>query len=424
MTVLLLLLAEILVYFTVLAGLFRARHVLGIGAFICALGAFHFFETYLAATLYVRVPFDIVLSPGSSVLFVGKLFMLLLLYIREDAVAVRQPIYGLLLANLVIVVLTGIMREHAVVAPIGGQVADYGFLQEMGGLMVWGTTMLFGDSILIVLLYERLAGLRGWPGLRIFASAATVLTLDQLGFYLALWLLFDAPLAVLVGGWVAKMASAAVFSTLCALYLRVFERRGNARPARRLWDVFDILTYRERYETLLKEALQDGLTGLPDRRAFDREAGGFVEDALARRRSVSVLVIDIDGFKSVNDRLGHTAGDLVLRGVAAKIRACGPTGKQRCYRYGGDEFVILCEGAAHDEAMQWAEWLRREVTDEDLVAAGRGLTVSIGVATGPDDGRDPQSLFDCADGRLYAAKRSGRDRIVGADPPRPTVVGL
>lgn len=421
---LLLLFAEVVVYFAALAALFRARHVRGIGAFICALGAFHFFETYLAATLYVRVPFDIVLSPGSSVLFVGKLFMLLLLYIREDAVAVRQPIYGLLLANLIIVALTAMMRQHALIAPIGGELPDYKFMQEMGGLMVWGTTLLFIDCILIVLLYERLAALRNRPTLRIFASAAAVLTLDQLGFYLALRFLFDAPLDVLVGGWVAKMASAALFSGLCGLYLRLFEQDGKARPRRRLWDVFDLLTYRERYETLLKESFLDGLTGLPDRRAFDREAAGFIEDALKRRRAVSVLVIDIDHFKAVNDRFGHTAGDIVLRGVAAKIRACGPADRLRCFRFGGDEFVILGEGVGHPEALQRAEQLRLEVTDEDLVIGGRPLTVSIGIATGPRDGRDLQSLFDCADRRLYEAKHAGRDRIIGSDPPRPAAIGL
>lgn len=425
MTEVLLLLTEVVVYFAALATLFRARHVLGIGAFICALGAFHFFETYLAATLYVRVPFDIVLSPGSSVLFVGKLFMLLLLYIKEDAVAVRQPIYGLFPANLLIVGLTAMMRQHAVVAPIGGQTPDYAFMQEMGGLMIWGTTLLFVDCILIVLLYERLAALRKWPALRIFASAAVVLTFDQLGFYLALLVLFDAPTDVLVGGWVAKMASAAVFSVLCGLYLRLFERDGRARASRRLWDVFDLLTYRERYETLLKESFRDSLTGLPDRRAFDREGTAFVAETLLRRRPVSVLVVDIDHFKAVNDRFGHSAGDIVLKGVASRIAACSPDQGKRCFRYGGEEFVMLCDGVGHDQALLRAERVRREVMDVDLVIGGRPLTVSIGVATGPQDGRDLQSLFDCADRRLYEAKRAGRDQIKGAEAGRSAAaVGL
>ncbi len=88
----LLLAAQAIMYFAVLAGLFRARHRHGIGAFFCALGVMHFLETYLASVLYVPLPFGIVASPGSTVLFSGKLMLLLLVYIREDAVVVRQPI--------------------------------------------------------------------------------------------------------------------------------------------------------------------------------------------------------------------------------------------------------------------------------------------------------------------------------------------
>ena len=88
----LLLAADALIYFAVLAALFRARHRIGIGAFFCALGVMHFLETYLVSIVYVVLPFGIVASPGSTVLFTGKLMLLLLVYIREDAVVVRQPI--------------------------------------------------------------------------------------------------------------------------------------------------------------------------------------------------------------------------------------------------------------------------------------------------------------------------------------------
>ena len=95
-TNLLLLGGDALLYFAVLTALFRARHRLGIGAFFCALGVMHFIETYLASIFYVSLPLGIVTSPGSTVLFTGKLMLLLLVYIREDATVVRQPIYGLL----------------------------------------------------------------------------------------------------------------------------------------------------------------------------------------------------------------------------------------------------------------------------------------------------------------------------------------
>src|SRR6478672_4626250 len=101
---LVLLLSQALLYFCVMAALFRARTVLGSGAFLCALGVMHFLETYLAAVFFVQLPFGAV-SPGSTVLFAGKLAIILMVYIREDAETVRQPIYGLLIGNFLIVAL-------------------------------------------------------------------------------------------------------------------------------------------------------------------------------------------------------------------------------------------------------------------------------------------------------------------------------
>ena len=135
----LLLVADALIYFAVLAGLFRARHRIGIGAFFCALGVMHFLETYLASIVYVALPFGIVASPGSTVLFTGKLMLLLLVYIREDAVVVRQPIYGLLIGNLLLFALAFLTRQHGVEALAANRHADFAFLDEMGALMVWGT---------------------------------------------------------------------------------------------------------------------------------------------------------------------------------------------------------------------------------------------------------------------------------------------
>ena len=151
----LLMVVEACAYFSVLAVLFRARNRFGIGTFFCALGVMHFLETYLASILYVSLPLGIVASPGSTVLFTGKLMLLLLVYIREDAVVVRQPIYGLLLGNVLLLALAALMRLHGA-GMLEAHAADFGFLDEMGALMVWGTLILFADCIMMILLYERL----------------------------------------------------------------------------------------------------------------------------------------------------------------------------------------------------------------------------------------------------------------------------
>jgi diguanylate cyclase (GGDEF)-like protein len=408
-----LLAGEAALYFAVMAMLFRLRRHFGLGVFVCALGSLHFLETYLAAIFYIQAPFDTALSPGSIILFSGKLVMLLLLYIREDAQAVRQPIYGLLFGNFLIVALVVMMRRHNVVAPVPGQLPDFPFLDQMGGLMVWGTILLFIDSILIILLYERLAT---WLGrnvtVRIWLSASIVLTFDQIGFYLALYTFVGSPTAVLYGGWIGKMLAAAIYALFTGTYLRWFESEGGKLEVRpRLTDVFDALTYRERYHELLEQTGRDGLTGLYDRGRLERQGPLRVADALASGRALSLILVDVDGFKEINDRHGHAAGDRVLRLVGSKLLETMRS-TDGIYRYGGDEFVVLSEGLVHDAALAVAERVRRAV-EAFSTAEGMRVTISIGIATCPTDATHLSMLFASADARLYEAKSGGRNRVVG-----------
>lgn len=412
----LLLAAEILLYFSAMAALFRMRHRFGLGIFFCALGVMHFLETYLAAVLYLQFPLGIAISPGSTVLFAGKLIMLLLVYIREDATAVRQPIYGLLIGNFLMVALVFLMRFHVVTPLASGALPDFSLMDQMGGLMVWGTLLLFADSILIILLYEHLARrFAKQTTLRIWLSAAAVLTFDQVGFFLALKIYFDAPLTVLVGGWLAKMATAACYSLLTGLYLRKFEREraADAVPPR-LSDVFDLLTYRQRYEDLLERSRYDSLTGALSRERFDGDAPALVAGAVAKELPFALLVIDIDHFKGVNDRHGHGAGDQALRQIAALLES-GKRGGDRLYRYGGEEFVVLCPGLTPAYALKLAERLRFLVARTPISAINETITISIGVAATPEDGLDLEMLFASADARLYSAKYAGRNRVWGGE---------
>jgi len=282
LTNVLLLAADALIYFVALAGLLRLRDRLGLGPFFCALGVLHFLETYLASIFYVMLPLGIVTSPGSTVLFTGKLMLLLLLYIREDAVVVRQPIYGLLFGNVLVFVLGFVLRNHGLAAMSGG--ADFAFLDQMGGLMVWGTAILFVDCIIIILLYERT---RAWFGDRIFprllVASAMVLTFDQVAFFLGLNLLTGAGLPVLVGGWIAKMGAVTLYSVFGAIYLNYFDRPLGRQSAPRLRDVFDTLTYRERYESLLARTGCDALTGTLDRHALETYGRRAVDGAAGTR---------------------------------------------------------------------------------------------------------------------------------------------
>lgn len=157
----------------------------------------------------------------------------------------------------------------------------------------------------------------------------------------------------------------------------------------------------------------DGLTGLYNYREFHRRLAEEVQRSLRYDHPFSLLILDIDGFKAVNDTHGHLAGDEALRRFAALIRQeVRPA--DDVARYGGEEFAILLPETAGPGAFAMAERIRDIVTSHPIpIAPGRsvGLTVSIGVATYPHDADSDEKLIGAADQALYAAKNGGRNRV-------------
>lgn len=413
-----LLLVEAVFYFGVMAALFRYRSRIGLGVFVCALGVMHFLETYLASVFYVELPLGLA-SPGSSILFSGKLAMLLLVYVKEDAATVRQPIYGLLLGNVLMIGMVLILRQHDIALLPSGQMPDLGFIDEMGVLMVWGTTLLFMDALLLILLYERLGKyFRNAMFLRLLICFACVLTFDQVGFFLALHFYAGAPVEVFLGGWSAKMGAAVAYSAMLCVYLRWFETR-NVGSTRGLVDVFETLTYRERYEALVEQVGRDGLTGLLHRGRFETDGQQIVAQSIQNGRPLSLLVLDVDHFKSVNDRFGHAEGDRVLKTIAALLKeAVGHD--HPVYRLGGEEFAILC-AHPHHVARLLGEKIRHAIKASPVTNA-LSITVSIGVVTRTLQISHLEDLFAAADQRLYLAKSTGRDRVVGDSPDEEAAI--
>jgi len=184
----------------------------------------------------------------------------------------------------------------------------------------------------------------------------------------------------------------------------------RARNAPRISDVFDLLTYRERYEDLLARTGCDALTGALDRHSLEAHGRRSVEHAAAVASPLALLLIDIDHFKDFNDRFGHAEGDRMLKRIALDIMA-GARISDFTYRFGGEEFVVVAEGVDPVEAHAMAERIRRRIAN---AGAGneREVTVSIGVASCPRDGTDYDTLFERADKRLYEAKSGGRNRVV------------
>ncbi|WP_336027505.1 histidine kinase N-terminal 7TM domain-containing diguanylate cyclase [Geodermatophilus sp. FMUSA9-8] len=167
---------------------------------------------------------------------------------------------------------------------------------------------------------------------------------------------------------------------------------------------------------LAEEAVRDPLTGLHNRRHLDRALGAGLA-ARPRTGELSLLVVDVDHFKRVNDRLGHAAGDAVLTAVAGTLAGAVREGDTAA-RLGGEEFVLVLPGAGREQALARAERIRRTVaaTPHDVDGGPVTVTVSIGVAVCPADGASAATLLEAADRALYTAKATGRDRVVAAGP--------
>jgi diguanylate cyclase (GGDEF)-like protein len=158
----------------------------------------------------------------------------------------------------------------------------------------------------------------------------------------------------------------------------------------------------------------DGLTGLYNRREFDRVLRQEWERARRYHNQLSLLIIDIDHFKQVNDERGHAAGDLALQQVARIIRVARIRGSDAAFRVGGEEFGILLPETDKPGAMALAERVRQATESMRFFSDGSGVTISIGVATFPADGERIEDLHEAADAALYAAKRAGRNRVLAA----------
>ncbi len=168
------------------------------------------------------------------------------------------------------------------------------------------------------------------------------------------------------------------------------------------------LSERRDYEAELERlASQDPLTGLANRRLFERRLDEEISEAQRLHRPLAIAVLDLDHFKLVNDRHGHPVGDQVLRDVATRLGSVLRKGDLLA-RLGGEEFGWILPEIYADGAVAAAERARRAIGELPFSVAG-ALTVSIGVAL-LGDARDAQVLYAHADEALYRAKREGRDR--------------
>ena len=172
---------------------------------------------------------------------------------------------------------------------------------------------------------------------------------------------------------------------------------------------------RDNFQLSMELAITDSLTGLHNRRYMESHLGTLVDEAAARGKPLSLLIMDIDYFKSINDSFGHDAGDDVLREFATRVRK-SIRGIDLACRYGGEEFVVVMPETDMAVAAVVAERIRRRIACESFpIQKGSGtidVTISIGIAGLAAAADSAETILKRADQALYRAKRDGRNRVV------------
>lgn len=168
------------------------------------------------------------------------------------------------------------------------------------------------------------------------------------------------------------------------------------------------------FSEVVIHAQQDSLTKLWNHGHFQKLLEESLRDAKSKQKNVSLIVFDVDDFKSYNDQFGHQAGDRALENIS-NISKTVMRRLDNLARYGGEEFAAVLPGTAKAEAIKLAERLRdvieKETRSSKNKASMRPITVSVGVAAYPDDAESKDKLIFCADGALYEAKRQGKNCV-------------
>jgi two-component system cell cycle response regulator len=171
---------------------------------------------------------------------------------------------------------------------------------------------------------------------------------------------------------------------------------------------------RQSVNNTMAMAVTDDMTGLYNRRYFDRHLGVMLSKAQSQERDMALMILDIDHFKSVNDNYGHDIGDAVLKEFAARLKR-NIRGVDLACRFGGEEFVVLMPDTDYRQAETIAERVRQSISERNFdIGAQRQLsvTVSAGVTLNEARSDTPETLIKRADVALYRAKREGRNRVV------------
>ena len=290
--------------------------------------------------------------------------------------------------------------------------------------MSWWYLGLFGVVAVMLLTLERRMRASARPEL--LAAQAQLLILAVLGLGAALsgghespalpWMILPVAMAAARFRPTVVVAGAGITAAAMAGVSLAVDAQALVDDPTRLISSITLLIGLTAITTALMEgelehrdrAVLDPLTGLLNRASLEARVREIEEQAHLTGGAVSLVVLDLDRFKRVNDTFGHERGDAVLRDVAYEIRKSLRSFEQ-VYRIGGEEFLVLLPGVPLVEAVQLAERVREAVSEAN--PGGLAMSISAGVAAGAGGAIRYDELFRAADGALLDAKRAGRDRV-------------
>lgn len=249
--------------------------------------------------------------------------------------------------------------------------------------------------------------------------------------YGAAWFNFRRTLARPSTGRVAILTGFLIWTSFFLIHPMIVQYRAYADIASHIWNMQKLLISLGMILVLLEEqvsnnqwlALHDELTGLPNRRSFENQLMLSLERIGRTNGKLAVFLLDLNGFKQINDSFGHHAGDEVLKAVACRLRE-DVYGCETLARLGGDEFTIIACNVVDREAVDRLSEAIQEVVQRPIVVDGRTLTVSacVGIALFPHDGQDATKLLRIADHRMYTFKqRPAQREMAGAWSPTPSL---
>ncbi|WP_372949814.1 ATP-binding protein [Mariniphaga sp.] len=237
--------------------LFHLRKKLGIGILFACLGLFQFMQVFLSSTVYVEIAKNLLVSPGSSVLFTATLFAVLIIYIKEDASETRKIIYALLIANIVMSFLIQSfgwnIKESSTYNPFN---VSTNLFDNNAWVLLTGTVVLFLDALLIIVIYEFTSRFLSNLFLQICLTMLLVVSFDTIFFsFIAFWN-YENLGTIVTSGLISKGFFTVFYSIIFSVYLKYFDTKEFNHSYFKIKDVFKPLTYRQKFEIARNDAIK------------------------------------------------------------------------------------------------------------------------------------------------------------------------